>query len=279
MRKPCLLLVGACTAGPPTVRGNIWGGGGVQLRQMRAGQALPLLRNCEIVLIITYALSRPISRGGALLHPKSLSATHNAKKDPQTKPFAGLISWCIISGSVQKTVQCTVFSDRSPRGECKPHRGAARARPAGDGAPCTSLSAALNAKKDPQVYRLQVLFHGTPSAGAFRKQCSALFSDRSPRGECKPHRGAARVRPAGDGAPCASLSITHNAKKDPQVYRLQVLFHGTPSAGAFRKQCSALFLATEFPRANQHRTVVLVAACGRPPCSRPWCKPKKSPRS
>ena len=211
MRKPCLLLVGACTAGPPTVRGNIWGG--VQLRQLRAGQALPLLRTCEIVLIITYALSRPISRGGALLHPKSLSATHNAKKDPQTKPFAGLISWCIISGSVQKTVQCTVFSDRSPRGECKPHRGAARARPAGDGAPCTSLSAALNAKKDPQVYRLQVLFHGTPSAGAFRKQCSALF------------------------------------------------------------------LATEFPRANQHRTVVLVAACGRPPCSRPWCKPKKSPRS
>ena len=153
------------------------------------------------------------SRGGALLHPKSLSATHNAKKDPQTKPFAGLSSWCTISGSVQKTVQCTVFSDRSPRGECKPHRGAARARP------------------------------------------------------------------VGDGAPCASLSIIHNAKKDPQAYRLQVFHHGAPSAGAFKKQCSALFLATEFPRANQHRTVVLVAACGRPPCSRPWCKPKKSPRS
>ena len=80
------------------------------------------------------------------------------KKDPQTKPFAGLSSWCTISGSVQKTVQCTVFSDRSPRGECKPHRGAARARPVGDGAPPTSLSAAHNAKKDPQVYHLQAFF-------------------------------------------------------------------------------------------------------------------------
>ena len=55
------------------------------------------------------------------------------------------------------------------------------------------------------------------------------------------------------------------SKKDPQVYRLQVLSLGAPSG--------------TLPRANQHRTVVLVAACGRPPCSRPWCKPKKSPRS
>ena len=31
------------------------------------------------------------------------------------------------------------------------------------GAPRTSLSATLNTKKDPQVYRLQVLFHGAPS--------------------------------------------------------------------------------------------------------------------
>ena len=69
------------------------------------------------------------------------------------------------------------------------------------------------------------------------------------------------------------------SKKRPASLSLASLFHGAPSAGAFRKQCSALFLATEFPRANQHRTVVLVAACGRPPCSRPWCKPKKSPRS
>ena len=68
-------------------------------------------------------------------------------------------------------------------------------------------------------------------------------------------------------------------KKTRKRNRSQVFHHGAPSAGAFRKQCSALFLATEFPRANQHRTVVLVAACGRPPCSRPWCKPKKSPRS
>ena len=86
-----------------------------------------------------------------------------AKKDPQTKSFAGLISWCTISGSVQKTVQCTVFSDRSPRGECKLHSSAARARPVGDGAPCVHLSATHNAKKDPQAYRLQVLFPGAPS--------------------------------------------------------------------------------------------------------------------
>ena len=68
-------------------------------------------------------------------------------------------------------------------------------------------------------------------------------------------------------------------KKTRKRNRSQVLLLGAPSTGAFKKQCSALFLATEFPRANQHRTVVLVAACGRPPCSRPWCKPKKSPRS
>ena len=93
--------------------------------------------------------------------------------------------------------------------------------------------------------------------------------------------GPLKVRPA-FGTPAVRLSGRKHfpiAKKDPQVYRLQVLSLGAPSAGAFRKQCGALFLATEFPRANQHRTVVLVAACGRPPCSRPWCKPKKSPRS
>ena len=71
-------------------------------------------------------------------------------------PKIGGFFWCTISGSVQKTVQCTVFSDRSPRGECKLHSSAARARPVGDGAPPTSLSATHNAKKDPQVYRLQV---------------------------------------------------------------------------------------------------------------------------
>ena len=160
MQKPCLLLVGACIAGPPTVR-----------------QAF----------------------GTPAAHLSGRKHFSIAKKDPQTKPFAGLTSWYTISGSVQKTVQCTVFSDRSPRAERKLHSSAARSRP------------------------------------------------------------------VGDGAPCASLSITHNAKKDPQVYHLQVFHHGAPSG--------------TLPRANQHRTVVLVAACGRPPCSRPWCKPKKSPRS
>ena len=93
--------------------------------------------------------------------------------------------------------------------------------------------------------------------------------------------GPPMLRPA-FGTPAAHLSGRKHfpiTKKTHKRNRLQVFFPGAPSAGAFRKQCNALFLATEFPRANQHRTVVLVAACGRPPCSRPWCKPKKSPRS
>ena len=88
---------------------------------------------------------------------------HGASQKRAPDPEIGGFFWCTISGSVQKTVQCTVFSDRSPRGECKPHRGAARARPVGDGALPTSLSATHNAKKDPQVYRLQVLSLGAPS--------------------------------------------------------------------------------------------------------------------
>ena len=93
--------------------------------------------------------------------------------------------------------------------------------------------------------------------------------------------GPPKVRPA-FGTPAARLSGRKHfpiTKKTRKRNRSQVFHPGAPSAGAFKKQCSALFLATEFPRANQHRTVVLVAACGRPPCSRPWCKPKKSPRS
>ena len=85
------------------------------------------------------------------------------KKRPASLSLAGLISWYTISGSVQKTVQCTVFSDRFPRAERKLHSSAARSRPVGDGAPCASLSITHNAKKDPQVYRLQVLFPGAPS--------------------------------------------------------------------------------------------------------------------
>ena len=86
LRKPRLLLVGACIAGPP---------------------------------MLHPAFGTPAAR---LSGRKHFPIT---KKDPQTKPVAGLSSWCTISGSVQKTVQCTVFSDRSPRGEYKPHRGAA----------------------------------------------------------------------------------------------------------------------------------------------------------
>ena len=118
------------------------------------------------------------------------------KKRPASVSLAGLITWCTISGSVQKTVRCTVFSDRSPRGECKPHRGAARARPVGDGAPCANLSAAHNAKKDPQTKPFAGFSSWCTISGSVQKtvQCT-VFSDRSPRSECKPHRGAARSRP------------------------------------------------------------------------------------
>ena len=68
--------------------------------------------------------------------------------------------------------------------------------------------------------------------------------------------GPPTVRPA-IGTPAAHLSERKHfpiAKKDPQVYRLQVLFSGAPSAGAFKKQCSALFLATGPREANTSRT-------------------------
>ena len=107
-----LMLVGACTAGPPKVHQTF----GTPAAHLSGRKHFPI-----------------------------------TKKDPQTKPFAGLSSWCTISGSVQKTVRCTVFSDRSPRGECKLHSSAARARPVGDGALCASLSTAKGVKKDPQT--------------------------------------------------------------------------------------------------------------------------------
>ena len=156
MRKPCLLLVGACTAGPPMLRPAF----GTPAAHLSGRKHFPI-----------------------------------TKKRPASLSLAGLSSWCTISGSVKKTVQCTVFSDRSPRGECKLHSSAARARPVGDGAPPTSLSAALNAKKDLQVYRLQVLLLGAPSAGAFKKQCSALFLATGPR-EANASRTAAQHEPA-----------------------------------------------------------------------------------
>ena len=79
--------------------------------------------------------------------------------------------------------------------------------------------------------------------------------------------GPPMLRPA-FGTPAARLSGRKHfpiTKKTRKRCRSQVLFPGAPSG--------------TLPRANQHRTVVLVAASGRPPCSRPWCKPKKSPRS
>ena len=109
----------------------------------------------------------------------------------------------------------------------------------------------------------------------------SIFAKTLPFARRGLHRRPADVAPCfwhSRSSPIRAKTFSYS-KKRPASLSLASLFHGAPSAGAFKKQCGALFLATEFPRANQHRTVVLVAACGRPPCSRPWCKPKKSPRS
>ena len=153
-RQLCPLPVGACIAGPPTVRGNILGSAGAA----NAGRASPAptvkSRNSAYNHARTLAAH---CRGGALLHPRGLAVAQGfanqallaptiesqraiyflrkpclllvgaciagpptvhqtfgtpaahlsgrkhfpiAKKDPQTKPFAGLSSWCTISGSV-----------------------------------------------------------------------------------------------------------------------------------------------------------------------------------
>ena len=71
MRKPCLLLVGACIAGPPTVRGQIlWFAAAAN-----TGGAKPC-SYCEITKC-AYNYTRTLAahrRGRALLHPKSLAA-------------------------------------------------------------------------------------------------------------------------------------------------------------------------------------------------------------
>ena len=73
LRKPCLLLVGACIVGPPTVQGNILGFAAAA----NAGRASPAptakYRNSAYNYIRTLAAH---SRGGALLHPGSLAGSH-----------------------------------------------------------------------------------------------------------------------------------------------------------------------------------------------------------
>ena len=83
LRKLCLLLVGACIAGPPTVRGQILGSAGTA----NAGMVSPaLLRNHEIVLIITHALSRPIVGVGLCSTRKALRG-HRALAGEQCSPL------------------------------------------------------------------------------------------------------------------------------------------------------------------------------------------------
>ena len=164
------MLVGACIAGPPTVRGQILGSAGtanagraspaptmksrnsaynqthlsrfivgvglcstrkaLRGHKVLAGeQCSPLRDEIAKAHIILHKPESYACRGlhrrpanGAACFCYSRSSPIRAKtfpynkKRPASVSLAGLISWCIISGSVQKTVQCTVFSDRIPAG-------------------------------------------------------------------------------------------------------------------------------------------------------------------
>ena len=114
MRKPCLLLVGACIAGPPTVRGQILGSAGTA----NAGRASPAptakLRNSAYNYIRTLAAH---SRGGALLHPKSLAGSH------------GLSGRAMLAPTIESQKSDIFFAKTLPficRGlHCRPATGAA----------------------------------------------------------------------------------------------------------------------------------------------------------
>ena len=73
LRKPCPLLVGACIAGPPTVRGDILGFADTA----NAGRAspAPTLKSRNNAYNFANSLTAH-RRGRALLHPKSLAGSH-----------------------------------------------------------------------------------------------------------------------------------------------------------------------------------------------------------
>ena len=291
-RQLCPLLVGACIAGPPTIRGQILGSAGTA----NAGRASPAPTAKSRNSAYNYTHFSRFIVGVGLCSTRRALQDHMALADEQCS-------------TIRRNTEMQGFL-RGP--ESFARRGLHR-RPAngtgadfrvsrhgkrGQGKPCpyceTTKCAKFHAHSFAVHSRGGALLHPKSLAGSqglsrramlaptiesqkidifLRKPCPLLV------GACI--AGPPTVRPA-FGTPAAHLSGRKHfpiTKKDPQVYRLQVFHLGAPSAGAFRKQCGALFLATELPRANQHRTVVLVAACGRPPCSRPWCKPKNSPRS
>ena len=72
LRKLCLLLVGACIAGPPTVQGNILGFAAAA----NAGRAspAPTVKSRNNAYNFANSLTAHC-RGEALLHPKSLAGS------------------------------------------------------------------------------------------------------------------------------------------------------------------------------------------------------------
>ena len=182
LRKPCPLLVGACIAGPPTVRGKIlWFAAAAN-----AGRASPAptvkSRNSAYNQAHTLAAHR---RGGALLHPRGLAAAQG---------FSGR-AMLVPTIESQK-------SDIFLLKLCLLLVGACIAGPpmlrSAFGTPAARLSGRKHfpiTKKTRKRNRSQVFHHGAPSAGAFRKQCSALFLATGPR-EANASRTAAQHEPA-----------------------------------------------------------------------------------
>ena len=265
------MLVGACIAGPPTVRGQILGSAG----RANAGRASPAptvkSRNSAYNHARTLAAH---CRGGALLHPKSLAESQGLSGRAMLAPTIDsqksdifLRKPCLLLVGV-----CTV-GPSTVRGKILWFAAAANT---GRASPAPTMKSRNSAYNYTHLSRFIVRVGLCSTRRALRQhralageQCSPptiesqksdiFFAKTLPftcRGlHCRPAEGAPSFwHPR---SPPIRAKLIPIAKKDPQVYRLQVLFPGAPSR--------------TLPRANQHRTVVLVAACGRPPCSRPWC--------
>ena len=177
------------------------------------------------MLIITYALSRPIVGVGLCSTRKALRG-HKVLAGEQCSPLRDEIAKAHIILHKPESYACRGLHRR-------PANGAACF--------CYSRSSPIRAKTFPYNKKktrkciacrsYHLVHHQRERSENSAVQCT-VFSDRSPRGECKLHSSAARARPVGDGAPCASLSITHNAKKRPASLSLAGLISWCTISGS-----------------------------------------------
>ena len=115
LRKPCLLLVGACIAGPPMVQGQILGSAGTA----NAGRAshAPTVKSRNNAYNFASSLTAHC-RGRALLHPRRLAAAQGFSGQSKPCPYDRI------------TKERSIFSKTLPFARRGLHR-----RPA-DVAPC-----------------------------------------------------------------------------------------------------------------------------------------------